>query len=580
MCALVSVISILSGMCDPDKFRELLDEAGKLGSDIVCFQEGMNYVANNPWKSEPVPGPTINLVAEKAKEYGMYAIAPVLEQRDDLLYNTAVIIDRRGQIIGKYEKTHLTLGEAWGKVKVGENLPVFETDFGRIAVLICMDIHFPEIARVYALKGAQLLFFPGSCHGFSQLDYETMFRALMIDNCMYGAIANTLLPDLPPYSSSTVMRTVIVAPDGHIIAGKVAPWSVTSAKIDLDNVPVIKDGETTIGLRECLLKSRRPELYKIISQKTEMANDGLYGSDLYEQIRMRGFSTFEEAMKHLGKPVSPFLEEPNANLRDRAKVATISMPENDRTSKMALNLIDEASRCNPDIILLPEDFASTSLKPEPLSGPTITRIADEAKRYDTYIIAPIHEKTEGGVYSSAVLIDTSGKVLGVYRKTHLTLTDKKLGIKAGDSLPVFPTEFGKIGLILGFDFFFPEVVRVLTLQGARMLFWSTDAMSHWPTQYALETVLSERAVSYCTPLAVATYGNEKPYPLFKHLRRSCIIGPEGQTIVSTPGYAPGVAFAQINLSDEHKFPGYPGPFKYFLLRQTRPELYTPITDNQ
>ena len=81
----------------------------------------------------------------------------MLESIDSLLYNTAVLLDRNGQITGKYHKVQLPLSEASAGIAPGDSVPVFDTDFGRVALLICHDTSFPEPAREAALQGAELL---------------------------------------------------------------------------------------------------------------------------------------------------------------------------------------------------------------------------------------------------------------------------------------------------------------------------------------------------------------------------------------------------------------------------------------
>ena len=108
--------------------------------DIACLPEEFAGT-----KAEPVPGPTTNAVAELAKQYHMYVICPIREQAGDREYNTAVLIDRKGDVAGYYRKVFVFWGE---KVHCStEGVKVFETDFGRIC-----DPHLlrPELPRALA----------------------------------------------------------------------------------------------------------------------------------------------------------------------------------------------------------------------------------------------------------------------------------------------------------------------------------------------------------------------------------------------------------------------------------------------
>jgi predicted amidohydrolase len=93
-----------------------------------------------------------------AKEYGLYLImGTIIEREGDNLYNTSLLIDDTGKILGKYRKIKLWAGEK-NYIKRGENAEVFETKFGKIGIEICWDLAFPEITKEMMLKGARMIF--------------------------------------------------------------------------------------------------------------------------------------------------------------------------------------------------------------------------------------------------------------------------------------------------------------------------------------------------------------------------------------------------------------------------------------
>jgi predicted amidohydrolase len=109
----------------------------------------------------------------------MYVVAGILEKDGPVLYNTAVLIDRDGKLAGKYRKVSLPREEIEGGVTPGDDFPVFDTDFGRIGIMICWDVFFPEPARMLSLKGAEMIFMPiwgGNL---------TLSRARAIENQIY-----------------------------------------------------------------------------------------------------------------------------------------------------------------------------------------------------------------------------------------------------------------------------------------------------------------------------------------------------------------------------------------------------------
>ncbi len=149
-------VNYVPGMSSQPAALELTERAGQMGADIVCLPEfSAAPVRDGNFAPEPIPGPTTQAFSALAARFKMYAIVPMLQDvSKPKYYNTAVVIDRAGKIIGKYSKTHLCLplsGEAETTLP-GEDLPVFRTDFGTIGITICMDIHYPEIYTTLALK--------------------------------------------------------------------------------------------------------------------------------------------------------------------------------------------------------------------------------------------------------------------------------------------------------------------------------------------------------------------------------------------------------------------------------------------
>ena len=146
-----------------DSFSALVNQAGAQNADIVCLPEGATIVGTQHdyvSGSEPVPGPTTKYLGEVAKKNNLYIVAGLLEKEGGVVYNTAVLIDRKGNLAGKYRKTSLPREEIDGGVTPGDSFPVFDTDFGRIGIMICWDVTFPEPARALAQQGAEVIFLP------------------------------------------------------------------------------------------------------------------------------------------------------------------------------------------------------------------------------------------------------------------------------------------------------------------------------------------------------------------------------------------------------------------------------------
>ncbi|MFC1650791.1 carbon-nitrogen hydrolase family protein [Candidatus Latescibacterota bacterium] len=144
-------------------------------------------------------------------------------------------------------------------------------------------------------------------------------------------------------------------------------------------------------------------------------------------------------------------------------------------SKAADKIVDSLEiMCSnlPDIICLPETFASYVETAEKISGTIINKFASLAKKYGSYIICPVHTKKDNKIYNSAVLINREGKVQGQFNKIHPTEKECDSGITPGSSPPpVFKTDFGTIGILICYDINWMQEWRSLKEQGAEIVFW-------------------------------------------------------------------------------------------------------------
>lgn len=184
---------------------KLVDQAASQRSDLVLFPE---YAVHSESglscfeASEPVPdGPSCELFAHKAREHGVNICAGMLERDSGLVFNTAVLFDRQGNLAGRYRKVHpYWPEEVWDGVTPGEDLPVFSLDIGKVGVMTCYDSWFPEVGRLLALRGAELILFPSA-------GYEpSLLPARAIDNRCF-VVASSL------GSPAMVVDTL-----GHIVA--------------------------------------------------------------------------------------------------------------------------------------------------------------------------------------------------------------------------------------------------------------------------------------------------------------------------------------------------------------------------
>ena len=146
-----------------DRFVRFVEEAAAKGADIVCLPEGITLVGNGlkyAQVAEPVPGPSTEFLGALAKRLRVWLVAGIFERSGARIYNTAVLIGRDGSLAGRYRKMALPDEEIEGGITPGSETPVFDTDFGRVGLMICWDSSYPEVARSLATRGAEVLLMP------------------------------------------------------------------------------------------------------------------------------------------------------------------------------------------------------------------------------------------------------------------------------------------------------------------------------------------------------------------------------------------------------------------------------------
>jgi len=170
------------GAGDLARWTRWLDEAGRRGVDVALVPE--MFDGTNPDRAQPLDGPAPSLLAEKARQWGMYVSGSFYERRGDIVLNTAPLYDRAGNLVGTYSKNQLYDPELDLGVTPGIGFPVFRADFGTIGIIICYDSWFPEPVRLLAYKGADLILFPNAGY------YAGVMPARAADNGVWVATSS------------------------------------------------------------------------------------------------------------------------------------------------------------------------------------------------------------------------------------------------------------------------------------------------------------------------------------------------------------------------------------------------------
>ena len=200
------------------QFIEAVDRTVPARTDVILLPEGITVVGTGKTYvdvAETIPGPTTERLARVAKKHASYVVAGIYEREGETVYNTAVLLDRQGNIAGKYRKVYLPMGEIEGGLTPGNEYPVFRTDFGTVGLMICYDVFYPDPARALARQGAEILLMP--IWGGD----ETLAKARSIDNQVFLVTSGY---DHPTY---------IQDPDGTRVASALENGTAAIATIDL-----------------------------------------------------------------------------------------------------------------------------------------------------------------------------------------------------------------------------------------------------------------------------------------------------------------------------------------------------------
>ncbi len=154
----------------------LVERAARQGADIVAFPEVYAQLGQaEGWErwmelaEDPASGPTIAALGECARERALYIVWPTLTREGDRVHNSAVLLDRRGRVAGVYHKMHPTISEIEQGITPGEQVGVYDVDFGRIGLCICFDLNFGDTMEGLGRAGAEAVFFCSMYRGGLQL---------------------------------------------------------------------------------------------------------------------------------------------------------------------------------------------------------------------------------------------------------------------------------------------------------------------------------------------------------------------------------------------------------------------------
>lgn len=237
--------------------------ASEQGADILCFPElfieGYDMDQKDLYSTDKTLKYSeyiVESLAEAAKEYNVYIVAPTALAMGKKVYNSALFFNKNGKVLGEYNKVHLFEKER-DVFDSGENFVVWDTTIGKIGIIICYDAGFPEASRELALNGAEIIFCPSAWRIQDKLVWDLNLAQRAYENTVFfvGVNSVTKTDKLHLFGSSKV-----IAPNGEVLAqANEDEEEIVICEINLDDISKHRKMYT-------YLRDRRPETYKTVTK--------------------------------------------------------------------------------------------------------------------------------------------------------------------------------------------------------------------------------------------------------------------------------------------------------------------------
>lgn len=230
--------------------------------DLIVFPE---YSFGAPPEVAPIPkeGFHTQAIAALAKKHNVNIMPGSFARQatGEKAYNTALFFNREGQVIGEYNKTHLFVALGYDEslyVEPGNELCVFDTDFGRVGLMVCYDLRFPEVARSMVLEGAELILCPAEFPAGKVLPprtdhWDILVRGTALQNLAWTVACNNF--GTTPGGENPFGRSMCVDPWGTVVAQCGGREDIVFASVDLEY-------QKTVRASVASWENRRAELYR------------------------------------------------------------------------------------------------------------------------------------------------------------------------------------------------------------------------------------------------------------------------------------------------------------------------------
>jgi predicted amidohydrolase len=230
-----------------------IERAAAGGARLVSLPEVWTYLGSNEGNAaaaETIPGPLTDQLGAKARELGIYLHAGSVYERvegEPRLYNTTIVFDPNGEIIGTYRKIHMfdvdlaedTSYRESATIAPGDEIVTVEVDGVTVGLTICYDLRFPELFRILTLKGADIIMLPAAFTLATGRDHwEPLIRARAIENQVFMVAAGQV--GKHPPGQWCYGRSMVVDPWGVVVAQASDAPTVITATLDLDQLERVR----------------------------------------------------------------------------------------------------------------------------------------------------------------------------------------------------------------------------------------------------------------------------------------------------------------------------------------------------
>jgi predicted amidohydrolase len=251
------------------KIEQTTQHARKQGAELIVFPELSltGYVVRDEIYelAEPIPGPAteaVEKIAQKTKTYIVFGMPELSEKTQATIHNTAVLVGPEG-LIGKYQKMYLPTHSVFEEKRYfrpGYQAAAFDTKLGKIGLIICYDIFFPEVSRLTRLEGAQLIVCISASPAIRRMFFETLTVARALENTAFLAYVNLVgIEDGLQFCGGSKL----VGPNGRILAK--AKYDKEDMIIGTVNYADIRPVEAFVPT----LRDLRPELFDKLKENAE-----------------------------------------------------------------------------------------------------------------------------------------------------------------------------------------------------------------------------------------------------------------------------------------------------------------------